>query len=179
MALLYHLYSYTPYNPTEAEHLQQVIDFLQHAAQPFHRETLIGHVTGSAIVTNSTTDQILLLHHRQLGRWLQPGGHCDGDADTLAVAIREVQEETGLTQITPVTDQIFDIDVHRIPAKGNVPEHWHYDIRYWFTANATEPLQKAVREAIEVQWIPLSQLLEIAPEASFERVEAKLRRAKA
>lgn len=173
MSLLNSLQSYLPYDANEAAYLQQVIAFLQQTAQPFHRETLAGHITGSAIVINPHHTHILLLHHRQLGRWLQPGGHCDGNPDPLAVAIKEVQEETGL-MTTPTTEQIFDIDVHLIPAKAKVPAHWHYDIRYLLMADDRVLLEKSEREIIDLQWILIEQALEVAPEESFRRVQAKL-----
>lgn len=173
MPLLDTLQSYIPHDAKEANDLQRVIAFLQQASQPFHRETLAGHVTGSALVINSNQTHILLLHHRQLGRWLQPGGHCDGNPDPLVVAIKEVQEETGLNAI-PATEQIFDIDVHPIPAKKGVPAHWHYDIRYLLIADDRVPLEKSERETIDLQWVPIPQVLEIAPEESFCRVVAKL-----
>jgi 8-oxo-dGTP pyrophosphatase MutT (NUDIX family) len=173
MTLIEQLHDYSPYDSTEAAHLDRVMQFLQHAAHPFHRETLEGHMTASAIVVNPTYSQIVLLHHRKLDRWLQPGGHCDGNPNSLAVALQEVWEETGLVA-TAVNDQIFDIDVHPIPARGTVPAHWHYDIRYLLVADDSEPLQRSEREAIALQWIPFTQLAQVAPEASFRRVEAKV-----
>ena len=76
-----------------------------------------------------TGDRVLLAHHRKLGRWLQPGGHSDGDPDTLAVALREAREESGL-DVRALDDAIFDIDVHRIPARGREPAHLHFDVRF-------------------------------------------------
>jgi 8-oxo-dGTP pyrophosphatase MutT (NUDIX family) len=176
MTLFEQLQSYIPYDSTESAHLEKTLDFLQQTLEPFYRETLAGHITGSAIVVNPTHHHILLLHHRQLDRWLQPGGHCDGDPDTLAVAMREVREETGLTTARPVDRAVFDIDVHRIPTKKQVPEHWHYDIRYLLVADDREVLQKAEREAIALKWIPLSQLTQLTTDESLHRVLEKLNR---
>jgi 8-oxo-dGTP pyrophosphatase MutT (NUDIX family) len=77
------------------------------------------------------------MHHRKLDRWLQPGGHADGDVDLARVALREAQEETGVAGLC-VEGGIFDIDRHRIPARGDEPEHWHYDVRYVVRAGADE-----------------------------------------
>lgn len=176
--LLEQLQSYEPDDATEAAHLKATIAFLQQTARPFHRETLEGHITGSAIVVNSAQTHILLLHHRQLNRWLQPGGHCDGQANTLAVAMREVQEETGLASIAPAIDDIFDLDVHRIPAKPAVPEHWHYDVRYLLVADDQEPLRRSPRETIALQWIPLAKLPQFTADEALCRAAVKLSRLK-
>jgi 8-oxo-dGTP pyrophosphatase MutT (NUDIX family) len=176
MALFDQLQSYIPHDSTESAHLEKTLNFLQQIPEPFHRETLVGHITGSAIVVNPTYCHILLLHHRQLDRWLQPGGHCDGDRDTLAVAMREVQEETGLVTAKPVDRAVFDIDVHPIPTKKQVPKHWHYDIRYLLVADDREVLQKAEREAIALKWIPFSQLTQLTTDESLHRVLEKLYR---
>lgn len=86
----------------------------------------------------------------------------------------EVKEETGLTAVLPVNAAIFDVDVHQIPTRGNIPEHWHYDIRYLFVVDNQEPLRKSEREAIDLQWFPLEQLDQVNPDESLCRVKAKL-----
>lgn len=95
----------------------------------FTRAHLAGHFTGSAWVVSRDGERALLLHHAKLGRWLQPGGHADGDTDLAAVALREAEEETGLPGLV-VESGIFDLDRHGIPARGAEPEHWHWDVRY-------------------------------------------------
>jgi 8-oxo-dGTP pyrophosphatase MutT (NUDIX family) len=174
MSLIEQLQNYSPYDPTETAHLNRVITFLQQTEHPFHRETLEGHITSSAIVMNVAYSQILLLHHRKLGGWVQPGGHCDGNSNTLSVALQEVHEETGLTSMIPVSETVFDLDVHRIPPRGDVLEHWHYDIRYLLVADDQEPLQKSEREAIALQWVPLTQLTQFNPDESLQRIKQKL-----
>jgi 8-oxo-dGTP pyrophosphatase MutT (NUDIX family) len=95
----------------------------------FTRSRLAGHFTGSAFVVSADGERALLLHHAKLGKWLQPGGHADGDFDLAAVALREAQEETGLGGLV-VEGGIFDLDRHAIPARGAEPEHLHWDVRY-------------------------------------------------
>jgi ADP-ribose pyrophosphatase YjhB (NUDIX family) len=88
-----------------------------------------GHFTGSAWLVSADGERVLLTHHRKLGRWLQLGGHADGEGDLAAVALREAEEESGLSRLL-VEPEIFDLDRHLIPARGSEPAHWHYDVRF-------------------------------------------------
>ncbi|WP_341749260.1 NUDIX hydrolase [Candidatus Tisiphia endosymbiont of Sialis lutaria] len=106
----------------ENEYKQRMLDFLDNCENPFSRETKEGHFTSSGFLLNSSKTKFLLMHHRKLGKWLQPGGHCDGNNDLLAVAIKEAQEESGILDIEPVSKQIYDIDVHFIPTIVNSGE---------------------------------------------------------
>ena len=112
-------------------------EFLAEHAGAFEREFAIGHFTGSAWLVSADGLRVLLTHHRKLGMWLQLGGHADGDTDLMRVALREAMEESGLDGLT-VEPEIFDLDRHRIPARGEEPEHWHYDVRYVVRAGANE-----------------------------------------
>lgn len=116
------------------------IDFLAEGQQVFLRESLEGHFTGSAWLVSADGERVLLTHHRKLGRWLQLGGHADGDMDLSQVALREAEEESGLTGLS-VEPVLFDLDRHRIPARGQEPEHWHYDVRYIVRAGANETFE--------------------------------------
>jgi 8-oxo-dGTP pyrophosphatase MutT (NUDIX family) len=113
------------------------VDFL--AAHPlgFERADRSGHFTGSAWLVDTAGERVLLTLHRKLGRWLQLGGHADGDVDLARVALREAEEESGLGGLL-VEPLPFDLDRHRIPARGDEPEHWHYDVRYVVRATAGE-----------------------------------------
>lgn len=96
-----------------------------------------GHFTGSAWLVSADGCRVLLTHHRKLDRWLQLGGHADGDGDLAAVALREAEEESGLSGLS-VEPQPFDLDRHFIPARGNEEGHWHYDVRFVVRASDTE-----------------------------------------
>jgi len=106
-------------------------------ADPFTRERLAGHFTASCWLVDRAGTRVLLTHHRKLDRWLQVGGHADGDRDLPRVALREAEEESGLQELQ-VEPGIFDLDRHWIPARGDVPGHWHYDVRYVVRAGANE-----------------------------------------
>jgi 8-oxo-dGTP pyrophosphatase MutT (NUDIX family) len=106
-------------------------------ALAYRRERRAGHFTGSAWVVSADGARVLLTHHRKLDRWLQPGGHADGDTDLARVALREAEEETGLRDLV-LEPGVFDLDRHAIPARGDEPEHWHYDVRYLVRATGSE-----------------------------------------
>jgi 8-oxo-dGTP pyrophosphatase MutT (NUDIX family) len=116
-----------------------------------HRSCLEGHLTGSALVVDPQRKQALLLHHAKLDRWLQPGGHADGDGNLAAVALKEASEETGIPGLRVVSPAI-DIDVHHIPARGDEPEHLHLDLRFLVLAPAgAEPAHN--HEALGARWV--------------------------
>jgi 8-oxo-dGTP pyrophosphatase MutT (NUDIX family) len=114
----------------ERSSLSRLIAFVERRPDCFQRELLEGHVTGSAWILDHSREHCLLTHHKKLGLWLQCGGHADGDSDVLQVALREALEESGIARIEPLSEEIFDVDVHTIPAKGSEPEHFHYDVRF-------------------------------------------------
>lgn len=133
------------------------------------RSNLAGHLTGSAFVVDRERQYLLLIHHRSLGRWLQPGGHADGDPDLAAVARREAMEETGLDGLELISPQTFDLDVHAIPAKPGVPAHFHYDVRFLFVARGDTAPKGAEREVHAAAWVLLASLEEMGIEESVIR----------
>ena len=112
-------------------------DFAARHVDCCERSCVPGHFTGSAWVVSADGERALLMHHRKLGIWVQPGGHADGDGDLAAVALREAEEETGLTGLR-IEGGIFDLDRHLIPPRGNDPAHFHYDVRFVVRAGANE-----------------------------------------
>jgi 8-oxo-dGTP pyrophosphatase MutT (NUDIX family) len=117
-----------------------MLEFIQENPSCFERTSEKGHITASSWLLNSTGNKALLLHHAKLDIWCQPGGHCDGDSNVLGCALREAREETGVLDIAVVKKEIFDIDIHKIPKKGAVKEHLHYDIRFLLQIASKEPL---------------------------------------
>lgn len=134
-----------------------VTDFINSCEQAFERNTAWGHVTASAFILNHSRDQILLTHHAKLHRWLPLGGHCDGIKDPKFVALKEAYEESGLTRLRYMYDDVFDIDVHDIPARADIPGHKHLDIRYLLEGDITEPL-RPTSESKALAWVRLEQL---------------------
>lgn len=165
------LAAYAHHHPDEADvaHFSQ---WLATQAQPFHRETLAGHFTGSAWLVSADGQRVLLMHHRKLQRWLQPGGHADGEADLAGVALREAEEETGLTDLE-VLPHLFDIDRHVIPARGAEPAHWHFDARYVVVARGSEDFA-ANEESLGLAWRRVADIA--TDEASDESLRRMARK---
>jgi 8-oxo-dGTP pyrophosphatase MutT (NUDIX family) len=123
--------------PVEAAVVAQFEELLADPADPFVRERLAGHFTASAWLVSEDGTRVLLTHHRKLDRWLQLGGHADGDPDMPRVALKEAEEESGLRALR-IEPGLFDLDRHWIPEHKGVPAHWHYDLRYVVRAGTDE-----------------------------------------
>lgn len=121
-------------HPSERMCVERIRELVRKHADCFDRGCLPGHITASAWILSPDRQRFLLTHHRKLGRWLQLGGHADGDPDVFAVAQREAREESGLDAFEPLDDLPIDVDVHRIPARPGEPAHEHHDIRFLLVA---------------------------------------------
>jgi 8-oxo-dGTP pyrophosphatase MutT (NUDIX family) len=137
-------------------HVTACLSFLSEASRPFDREHDEGHFTGSAWLVDARGERVLLTHHRKLNRWLQLGGHADGESDLAAVALREAGEESGLSDLK-VEGDIFDIDRHWIPERGSEPGHWHYDVRYIVRATGCHTFAVS-EESLALSWISIETL---------------------
>jgi 8-oxo-dGTP pyrophosphatase MutT (NUDIX family) len=138
----------------------------------FVREDHEGHFTGSAWLVSADGERVLLTHHRKLGRWLQLGGHADGDTDLSRVALREAEEESGLRGLS-VEPMVFDLDRHRIPERLQEPEHWHYDVRYVVRAGASEAFEVS-EESHALAWRSIREIAEDpASDESLRRMAGK------
>jgi ADP-ribose pyrophosphatase YjhB (NUDIX family) len=116
----------------ESAFIDRARAFVESHPDCFHCDLWPAHVTGSAWVVNPERSRVLLMHHRKHDQWFQPGGHADGHADIVAVALRETAEESGIDpdHIHLVDGRVFDLDIHRIPASHRGPEHDHIDVRF-------------------------------------------------
>jgi 8-oxo-dGTP pyrophosphatase MutT (NUDIX family) len=161
----------------EAAYVERAYAFVLEHENCFYRELWPAHVTGSAWVVNPTRDQALLLHHRKHDQWFQPGGHADGDADILRVALRETSEETGLepSHIRLVDGDLFDVDIHSIPAGVYGPQHEHIDCR--FLVEMDDDIEiPGNDESHQVIWVPLWQVARYNNNRSTHRMVEKTRR---
>jgi len=149
--LLQLLERYKPSDIQEQEHRLQMISFVQSNPRCFERELETGHITASSWLMNNDGKYALLMHHAKLDIWIQLGGHCDSESNPLTVAIKEAQEESGIQAIVPVSDQIFDIDIHSIPAYKNIPAHDHYDVRFLLRVASNEDYT-INHESLQMKW---------------------------
>ena len=171
-ALRARLRAYRARHPEESATVSRFDAFVATHEDCFHRSCRPGHVTGSAWVVDPSGQRVLLTHHRKLGRWLQLGGHCDGDPDTLAVALREAQEESGLP-VRALDGDIFDLDVHLISARFREPAHQHFDVRYLVTVE--EDRFRVSGESHALRWVPVASVHELTVEESILRMARKWR----
>ncbi|CAH0995378.1 hypothetical protein EMA8858_01499 [Emticicia aquatica] len=167
------LENYQTHDSNESKMKSETIIFVKNNTDCFKRELLIGHITGSAWIVDKLRQNVLLIHHRKLNQWFQPGGHCDGDSDVLKVALKEAREETGLTNIMVLNSNIFDVDIHLIPERKQTPAHFHYDIRFIFEADLNEKLIIS-EESNELAWIPIEKVIKYNDSDSIMRMVKKL-----
>lgn len=160
-------------NPSRAGIVDLFREFMWAHPDCFSRSCAPGHITGSAFVVNPGGDRLLMVHHAVLDKWLQPGGHCEAGETSLQAAAREALEETGIRGEPMLGGGLLDMDVHGIPARGDVPAHLHWDARYLFTAPESVPV--ASDESREVEWVRLDEAAERNPEESIRRPLAALR----
>jgi 8-oxo-dGTP pyrophosphatase MutT (NUDIX family) len=170
--LLQLLANHQPFTQEETQFKQQMIEFVNQNPDCFERSLLTGHITGSAWIVDKSRQFTLLTHHRKLDKWFQTGGHCDGDSDVLNVAMKEAQEETGLTDIQAISPNIFDIDIHEIPERKGVPTHLHYDVRFLLEADMNEPLTIS-SESSDLAWVELSKVSQLNDSQSIMRMVLK------
>ncbi len=161
----------------EAAMVERTRRFIEQHENCFDRRLMPGHVSGSAWVVNPRRDHVLMLHHRKLDCWLQPGGHADGDPDMLRVVLTETSEETGvdISQIKLVSEAIFDVDVHTVYESEHDPRHEHFDVRFLVEIDDQLPLPGNV-ESHEVGWVPLDLLPRFNNALSFCRMVRKTRK---
>lgn len=160
----------------ESGFVARAIRFVEAHSDCFYRELWPAHVTGSSWVVSPDRERVLMMHHKKLDQWFQPGGHADGDADIVRVALRETVEETGLeaAQVRLLGMDIFDVDIHGISAIGNDPQHEHIDIRFLVEIDDRLPVP-GNDESHDVIWIPLHEVSRYNNNRSTYRMVEKTR----
>ena len=160
-------------SPEELVHRGRMLALLE-VPDCFQRSCFPGHFTGSALVVSSDGSRALLHHHRFLDKWLQFGGHCDGDEDVLRVAQREAAEESGIAGLIVPSRRPFDLDIHAIPAnpKRGEPAHEHYDLRWMLIApeNAAPVLSD---ESHDLRWFSPEETLALPIDGGLRRLVEK------
>jgi 8-oxo-dGTP pyrophosphatase MutT (NUDIX family) len=171
------LAAYGAADPEEEASLDWMRRFAAGPEDPFARATAEGHFTGSALVARRDGSAFLLVLHRKLSRWLQPGGHAENaDASVFETARREAREETGIALLeAPFREAILDVDVHPIPARGLDPAHFHFDVRYLFVTDAEPDLAAAEDPKRPMRWASLEDALALGVDASLARALRKAR----
>ena len=151
------LESYAPRDEEQTRFRDEMLAFIDaHPRDAHERTCLEGHLTAACFLLDHAEERALLTHHAKLGRWLQLGGHVDGDSNLPAAALREGTEESGINGIL-LDPAPFDLDIHSIPARGDEPEHLHLDVRY--LAIAPEGAQpKVSHESKEIRWVPIGEI---------------------
>lgn len=174
LQVLAQLEGFAPANQRDHECRQLFEDFTRRYPGCCERSLEFGHFTGSAWLVSADGERVLLTHHRKLNRWLQLGGHADGDSDLAGVALREAEEESGLAGLS-IDQAIFDLDRHAIPAYGAEPEHWHYDVRFVVRATGTEAFV-VNEESHALAWRRIDEIVDDdQADASLRRMARKWR----
>jgi len=169
---------HNPRDEQESEHKRRMLQLLDNRVDCCSRSLWTpGHFTASAFVLSPEGDRLLLIFHRKLRLWLQPGGHIDPeDQDIEAAARREVREETGLASLQGLSGPgtLLDLDIHRIPPnpRRDEPAHEHFDIRLLFRAE-TEDLVPG-DDAADARWVPLGEVERSDTDESVRRALRKL-----
>lgn len=157
---------------SEIEFREKMVQLIESGEDCFERNCFPAHFTGSALVVSADGSKVLLHHHRKLDRWLQFGGHCDGDEDVLGVARKEALEESGIAGLIVASVRPFDLDIHQIPALGVEPMHFHYDVRWMLIA--PEDAEFAVSdESLELRWFTPMEILALRLDGGLKRLVQK------
>ncbi len=166
------LWDYLLAHKHEKDKTNRFLQFVYSQPNCFERSLQTGHITGSAWLVNAAGTHVLLTYHRKLNKWLQLGGHADGESDLWRVALREVREESGLRSVSPVFENIFDLDIHHIPRLGCEAEHLHYDVR--FAMQSTDSTQYVVsEESHDLAWVAIDNLQAFTQEESILHMARK------
>lgn len=174
--LLDELRAYASVDEAEESHRQAMLALLEEGTEPFSRAHFVpGHFTASCYIVDGES-RLLLHHHRRLGRWLQMGGHVEGDEGPSAAALREGFEESGLGDLRLAPRAILDLDVHRIPAGKGEPDHDHFDVRYLARTSQPEAVTIDIGESNELAWVTLDRALDLMPGPESLRAIRKIDR---
>lgn len=170
---------YKPINEQEASEKRVILDYInQYPHNILLRDNEFGHLTSSGFIMNKELTKTLMIHHNIYNTWAWTGGHADGDEDLLYVAIKEAKEETGVTKIEPLTNEIASIDI--LPVWGHVKKgkyvatHMHLSIAYILIADEEQELYINEAENSGVKWIDIEEMKQYCKEEKMLPVYYKL-----
>ena len=171
--------NYTPFNEQEETDKQLILNWIRNNTNAFSRENTVAHMTASAWVVNPDKSKVLMVYHNIYNSWSWLGGHAGGETDLLAVALREVKEEAGISHISPVSEEIFSLESLTVDGhvkKGKyVPSHLHLNVTYLLEADSEEVVSIKADENSGVAWFSPEEALKKSTEPWFvEHVYAKL-----
>ncbi|HET7541367.1 MAG TPA: NUDIX hydrolase [Polyangiaceae bacterium] len=177
-ALRGQLSRYRAANGTEAAFVERMLELSRSEAACERAHFSPGHFTASAFVLSPERNELVLIHHKKLGIWVQPGGHVEpADAELTSAARREVLEEVGLSDLEQLSTSdgsaLFDVDIHLIPARKTDPAHEHFDVRFAFVAKTRALVHS--EEVADLRWVPLSDVAQMGTDESVLRAVNKLR----
>lgn len=157
----------------ESKMILQTLDFVKSYPNCFSSKNLPGHITGSAFIFDKKASAVLFTHHKKLKKWLQLGGHSDGNSNIFETVLREAQEESGIKSFTYYEQEIFDVDIHPIPENKKMPAHLHFDIRFLLFPQE-KTLLKISNESLDLKWIKIEEVKNYTSEISILRMLRKL-----
>lgn len=177
--LLYKIKAYKPYNEQEEKDQILIANWIEDHEDAFSRENLVAHMTASAWVVNRDRSKVLMVYHNIYDSWSWLGGHADGKTDLLAVAIRKVKEEAGLSDVRPVSSEIFSLESLTVDGhvkKGKyVSSHLHLNVTYLLEVDSDEQVSIKADENSGVAWFTPEEALKKSTEPWFvEHVYTKL-----
>lgn len=177
MDLLKQIKNYPPYNPQEVQDKKVFLNYLMSFDNCLVRENEFGHVSSSAFVLNKERTKVIMIYHNIYDSWGWVGGHADGDADLLNVAIKEAKEETGLKNVKPIDEDIFILDILSVSGhekRGrHVSSHVHLSVAFLLEGDESETLHIKEDENSGVKWVPIEQMVELSSEVPMKYVYDK------
>ena len=177
--LIRQIENYHPFNEQEEMDKDLILEWIRNNENAFSRENTVAHITASAWVVNRDRSKVLMAYHNIYNSWSWLGGHADGETDLLSVAVREVKEEAGISNVRPVAEEIFSLESLTVDGhvkKGNyVSSHLHLNITYLLEADSEEQVSVKADENSGVAWFSPEEALEKSTEPWFvEHIYSKL-----
>ena len=179
MTLKEQLERYRPWNEQEARDRAEILRRLGSGEDLYGRDNAAGHLTASAWVVSPDRTRVLMAYHNIYDSWSWLGGHADGDRDLLAAAMREVREESGLTDLRPVSPDIYSVEILTVDGHEKrgayVSSHLHLNVTYLIEADPSAPVRRKPDENRAVAWFGLEEAVAASTEPWFrERIYKKL-----